>query len=551
MDTSKVKVHLTSHRWKSETKASNTRWHGSLFHDSRSSSDCDLNRLLPEENSSLDDWMSSLGHLNGFYAIVRQERYQTIAAVDQIRSIPIFYGQSNQVLFISDDADWVRQQVGDLELDPFASAEFQLTGYVLGNDTLFSNVKQLLAGQILIAEHHADTADTCNISLHSHYRFCHDAKADPDRHHLEQRFNDVLIATFTRLVDYAAGRQIVVPLSGGYDSRLIVSTLKRLNYDNILAFSYGVKGNKDSTYSRQVAQALGIKWLFIEYTGDKWSWIWNLKERWQYQKWASNMSSLAIDVDFLAVKIMKDQNLIDSDCIFVPGHCCVTGLIPDYVFQASSLTNRHLINDLQKRHFNLAPIEKLAPYNRAIMEKRIELSGIPKVSSFPEYIRAFMLYGWQERQAKYIGNSVRIYEFYNYSWWLPLWDREFMDFWRSVPPRFYQGRKLYIDFVQSRYESLSSMPASDKLGNASDRPLRSKVTRWVRELSFFNTQLGLRLLLSIQRYQSHKIQQSVARMGRYPASIRRHLTNKGYSSLGIRGYLLLQELNAYLQQEKD
>ena len=510
----------------------------------------DLDKLLPPEDSSLKQWISSLEQLNGFYAFVRREQNQTIIVVDQIRSIPIFYGQSNQVLFISDDADWVRQQVGDLELDPFASAEFQLTGYVLGNDTLFSNVKQLLAGQILIAEHHADT---CNISLHSHYRFCHDGKADPDRHHLEQRFNDVLIATFTRLIDYAAGRQIVVPLSGGYDSRLIASTLKQLNYDNTLAFSYGVKGNKDSTYSRQVAQALGIKWLFIEYTGDKWSWIWNLEERWQYQKWASNMSSTANDLDLLAVKIMKDQNLIDSDCIFVPGHCCVTGFIPDYVFQTSSLTNRHLIGDLQKKHFSLAPIERLASYNRATMEKRVEAAGIPKATNFAEYIRAFILYGWQERQAKYIGNSVRIYEFYNYSWWLPLWDREFMDFWRSVPPRFYQGRKLYIDFVQSRYKNLSRESSLSKLGNASDHSLKGKVIKRIKKLEFFKSVLELKLLKPIRRrYLYHNSgQNTLVRMKRYPASIRRRLTNKDYSALGMRGYLFLQELNAYLQQEKD
>lgn len=53
-----------------------------------------------------------------------------IAAVDRVRSHPLFYGESREGICLSDDAEWVRQQVGDRAMDPVARDEFRLTGYV-------------------------------------------------------------------------------------------------------------------------------------------------------------------------------------------------------------------------------------------------------------------------------------------------------------------------------------------------------------------------------------------------------------------------------------
>jgi asparagine synthase (glutamine-hydrolysing) len=43
-------------------------------------------------------------------------------------------------------------------------------------------------------------------------------------------------------------------------------------------------------------------------------------------------------------------------------------------------------------------------------------------------------WNWQERQAKFIANAVRVYEFWGYEWRLPFWDAEVVDFWAAVPP---------------------------------------------------------------------------------------------------------------------
>lgn len=62
---------------------------------------------------------------------------------------------------------------------------------------------------------------------------------------------------------------------------------------------------------------------------------------------------------------------------------------------------------------------------------------------------AFECWEWQERQAKFIVNSCRVYEFWGYDWRIPLWDSEMMDFWSRVPIELRIGKRLYDVFLRS------------------------------------------------------------------------------------------------------
>jgi hypothetical protein len=55
----------------------------------------------------------------------------------------------------------------------------------------------------------------------------------------------------------------------------------------------------------------------------------------------------------------------------------------------------------------------------------------------------------EQRQSKYIINSVRTYEFAG-SRWRTLWDYEFIDFFLRVPVELRFGQKLFLDCVRDR-----------------------------------------------------------------------------------------------------
>jgi asparagine synthase (glutamine-hydrolysing) len=227
----------------------------------------DLARHLSSAPSSPQSLTASLTRLNGFYAWVTQADQELRAGVDHVRSRHLFYGQAEGRFFLADDAEWVRQQVGDREMDTIAREEFQLAGCVTGADTLFPHVKQLQAGEYLVAT--AGEGGVIRVETQRYYRFLHTEPESYDDTALGAELDRVAVASVRPLMDYAGGRQIVVPLSGGYDSRLIVTLLKRLGYDNILAFIYGVPGNKEPAYSQRVAEALGLRWHIARPSGER------------------------------------------------------------------------------------------------------------------------------------------------------------------------------------------------------------------------------------------------------------------------------------------
>lgn len=428
-----------------------------------------LARCLPEEAAGAPEWEHALAMLNGFFAVVRSSATKVVAAVDRVRSIPLFYGESQSEAFIGDSAEWVRQRLGDAGIEPAALSEFRLAGYVTGRDTLYRGVRQLQAGEMLIAD---PAAAGPAIATHRYYRFLHTEPGAAEEKTLRMELEQAALSAMRRLIDYAGGRQIVVPLSGGYDSRLIATLLRRLGYDNMLAFSYGVRGNKESVYSRQVAAALGLRWHFIEYGRDQWRGAWNTDERRQYMKWAFGGVSLPHIQDWAAVRALRDGRMIDEDSVFVPGHTgdfLSGGHIPDEAFGAGVFNADMLARRILNKHYwrstgSAGPRPAFDTWSERIIE-RAEAGAMRDGADFAN---AFEKWEWQERQAKFIVNAVRVYEFFGYDWWLPLWDAQFVALWQRVPLELRRKRRWYLDYVSSEYTARVGLHPQRHLDNATD-----------------------------------------------------------------------------------
>ncbi|RAH38218.1 asparagine synthetase B family protein [Halomonas sp. SL1] len=525
-----IKTHFGSPRWQYEGTSPEQYYaqYGRIWQD--------VGTL--QKASSLNEFGQALTKLNGFYAVVQHQPGQLFAAVDHIRSIPLFYGQRKDMVFLSDEAEWVRQQVGDETMDSLAREEFQLTGYVTGQDTLFPNVKQLQAGEcVMITEH----SDTPTVETQRYYRFLHTEPQDYDKALLEEKLDRISVASIQRLIDYAGGRQIVVPLSGGYDSRLIVALLKRLGYENTLTFTYGVAGNKESQYSKRVADALGLRWHFVEYSNQLWREAWESEERWKYQKWGSGWSSVAHVQDWLAVKIMKENRVIDSDAVFVPGHSgdFVAGShIPDAAFTGEVLDLEDVSHALFQRHYNLAPADFLTTQEftwKTRIKKKTEAKGIKAPW---QYADAYEKWDWQERQAKFICNSVRVYEFFGYDWWMPLWDKEFVEFWQNVPLALRKNRTWCIGYIKKSYNEQMS-DKTEGLGNASESPV-SHIKKKASKIPF------ARKVYSYIKPKKQN-QHPLALYGRYGRKEHKNLMGKGFSIVGLNAHDFLRQANKMIK----
>lgn len=422
-----------------------------------------------------EQFIDRLKRLNGFYALIKHRDQKLFAAVDQVRSIPLFYGQKGNDFFISDSAEWVREQVGNNEMDTLAREEFLLTGYVTGPDTLFPDVKQLQAGEALIV---SDNNTELSVSVKRYYRFIHQNTLEDSEEELLSKLDEVLLNVFQRLIKRADGRTLVVPLSGGYDSRLIVLMLKRLGYDNVITFTYGRPGNKESEISKQVAETLGIRWEFIPYSNEAWYTWFHSKERKKYWVMAGGLCTLPHIQDWPAVWEMKKQGIIPDDCVFVPGHSA------DLPAGSRSFSKPELYSDalfnidnavkaILDYHYSLFDWRKQSNELKPLFIKRIGRT-LGNLNAFPDNASAFESWDISERQAKFIINSLRVYEYWGYQWWMPFWDADFMDYWCKVPLQYRFQKNLYDQYVEQLYTQLTG--ADSSLATANTKPCASEVS---------------------------------------------------------------------------
>jgi len=419
-----------------------------------------------------DELTAALQRLNGFYSWVYQDGERLFAAVDHVRSRPLFYGQAGDELYLSDDAEWVRQQTGDTEMDAIAREEFLLAGYVTGQETLYPKVKQLQAGEYLQAE---KSNGKLSVKTHRYYRFWHTEPESHDEAKLQQKLESVTLNAMRRLTEYAAGRQLVIPLSGGYDSRLIATMLKRLDYKNVLCFSYGVPGNKEAEYSRKVAEALGFEWTFVEYSASRWREAWRTPEAVKYRKMAANHVSLPHVQDWLAIRELLKKEKTTNDSIIIPGHSgdFVAGShIPKFAFEAPQHSEYSLLQALIQNHLSNAPKNGMHLADSKTLESRLRDRIASKFDgSAAGLANLYELWDWQERQSKYIVNSVRVYDQFEMDWWLPLWDIEFVKFWQEVPLEMRKERIWFKNWIDIQYrKTADSMESATNLGNAADQP---------------------------------------------------------------------------------
>ena len=74
-----------------------------------------------------------------------------------------------------------------------------------------------------------------------------------------------------------------------------------------------------------------------------------------------------------------------------------------------------------------------------------------EINGLPEKIdNDFGLYEFSEfknRQTKYVITVQRVYEFFGYEWRLPLWDKEYLDYWEKIHKCHKFKRSLFVNLM--------------------------------------------------------------------------------------------------------
>lgn len=388
------------------------------------------------------DFITTLNSINGFFSVVILKNNLCFVSCDITRIFPIFYTFKENILILSDDINTlINQNNNTFNIDSVYT--FKGFGHTIGKDTLLQNVYQIQSSEYLIFEKNKIKTQGFYFSLgvenYSYFNY----------NYYKTKVSQALENTFIRLVNSLEGKTAVVPLSGGFDSRLIAVMLKKYNFKNVICFTYGKRNNIDMKISQKVAETLNFKWFFIEYTDKLIEGYLNTEIFKKYCSLNFNYSSMLFLQEYFAVKYLKENNIIPSNSVFIPGH------------DGGALGGGYLIKtiplNLESNKLSHSIYKKNYVYDKSLNpeKNKCQLKIQTVLSSFnhnyekliPQSI--YEDYITKEITAKIIFNSSRVYDFFGYEHRFPYWDRELLETFKNIPIAFKINKKLYYNVLSN------------------------------------------------------------------------------------------------------
>lgn len=439
-------------------------WHGAgdvhvrghAFRDGELYRPPDLLALV--EDTPVAGFERLVGELDGFYSIVRATDEAVCLAVDHVRSYPLFYATTDDGVYVSNDAHWIKARLPAPRVDPIAEFEFLLTGVVTGRDTLYPEIKQLEAGELAVV----DAAGAPTVSTRRHHRFEPRPPRAATEDELLAELDAVLEGAFRRLVEVADGREIVVSLSGGPDSRLLACMLRRLDYEHWSAFTYGQEDNWDSAVAAEVADALDVPLTVVPYDHDMWREWFHSDERVDYYRYAFNFDAPPAIGAVPAVGELRRRGAIDDDAIVLCGNLFPSRYdYPPELRRLDAITEDDLVELVLERYYarwEWDDAEAEAAFRSRLRPQLDPVGG----DSLTEALAVYKDWRVRNRNAKLMIMPEE-YAFWGYDSWTPLWDAEYVRFWEGVPVRFLDGKRLHRTYVDRLYRELTGVdrpPAS-------------------------------------------------------------------------------------------
>ena len=255
---------------------------------------------------------TTLRMANGRFAVIGKIEDSCVAACDRLRTYPLFYCKHGNNILVSDSAHLLLDEVNNPSLNKNGVEELLRCGFTLINETLINEIKQVQAGEYISYDK--------GLNTHEYHNFT--GYFNPDSSHTEPGFTlpGILEEVFRTNLSALNNKPVVLPLSGGYDSRLIAVMLKKYHRGKVITFTYGSENSPEFKIASKVAKKLNLEWIPVVYNNKLTCGYITDKTFHSFYKYSSELSSIFFFQDYFAVKYLNDNNLVPSASVFIPGH---------------------------------------------------------------------------------------------------------------------------------------------------------------------------------------------------------------------------------------
>lgn len=384
--------------------------------------------------------------IDGLFTIVKCFDDKIAVYVSDPGFYPIFYTQSDEGFLISS----VSAKLNFRGIDSANLAYLKYYGFVPGDKTLYSSVFSISCGRRCIIEGGAISYEWDRNS----YAVSKDQILNMDRFAIKVGLKSAIDQAFDQLVVALNGRQAVIPLTAGYDSRLILTSLLDRKYHNILCFTYGKPGCQEVETARKVAHIAGVRWVHTDITDDFISQHNDIDAINSFFSYLSNGRSTVWLCDYFAMKCLQQANVLDQDAVFIPGH--------SGDFLGGSQFIKHIPIDLNYECVVSTYSRLKSVLNRDLFYSSKEYLIYDAHTFSQKYSRQLIGYSifedidFIEKISKEILNSSKVFEYFGYQVLLPFFNTQLVDYCKTIPVKYKIGKRLYndvlIDFCFGKYD---------------------------------------------------------------------------------------------------
>lgn len=394
-----------------------------------------LRNVIENTEKITDSYIKqTLEKVNNHFSAILENNDYVIVLTDHMNAFPLFYclNERNEVLSVHDNP---LMYSGNMNRDEIGFQEFLCTYTTIGERTLWNDVKGIPCGTLFVISK--------TDGSFKKYKYWepgwHGASKDPDSLCLSSTIDQM----FSELVSRYRNTPILLPLTGGTDSRGIAVYLREYGHQNIKAFTFGQHNDSDVVVAQDLAKKLGIPWTFIETSKDSWQ-KYRESNLWEsLAKYSLSGGRLPAQSISFALDAVKRSHFADEEYLVIPGYCGeVMGQILQHIPKAKSNIAKRKLSSLIFNHICYT-------WDGDKNKKKIVLDSIdrelPDKKEFTpeEYYFLWTKFQLEHYTQKFVLNWVRAFELNGFSWETPWFSKQWCQYWSGVPYDFFYGKRLY------------------------------------------------------------------------------------------------------------
>ncbi len=390
--------------------------------------------MTENHSASFDEFREWCRNLNGEYSVIVEKPGEVWLATSHIWSYPLFYTHDSRGTLISDDpGQCLADHLGELSNREIV-LHFLHFCATPGGTTLVKSISQLRPGEVLrLGSSGIDSAGTGGAG-----------ESKTRKPATPEELKTLLYHVFERFIRLFGNKQILLPLTSGYDSRLIACLLKEFGMKEVICATWGRESMPERITAEKVARKLGYRYIFIPYDEKLTGSFEKEPGTFHFLHYCGHFSSMPYLQDYFAIRQMLAEGILSSGDIALPG------LSGDFI------RGSHLYDELLSQNDPEIALEIMrmfgTSYVRGKEEKEMLLQTMlryhfDELGNLPGRLK-FDLWDYTERQCKFIGNSSRVYPYFGIQNFTLLLDRELVRFFLSLPADQRIGAQLYNETLE-------------------------------------------------------------------------------------------------------